>query len=413
MKVSSNNAISMTRSRLTASAKVLFSSMVVAGLVAACGGGGHTNTTTTMTTTPPPPPTITKALWIANGTAPAANILEYLPSQLTGGVSTANPHLMNESKSLGAPQGVTFDSKGNMWVMDPAATVNGVANTPALLEFSAAQVAALGTNAAPTPIATITTLTLAFPQQAVFDAQGNMWVTDHNANNVLVFTPNQLALTGTNMLTPAVTLTSPAFNGPLGIVFDAKGNLFVANNGGVPNAQGGMSAVGASIVEFYAAKLQNPAAMLAPDATFNDNGANTIQAPWALTFDNNGDLWSSNSGGTFTLVKFAKADLAKPNATTPMPTVTISPTNVPLMGAANNVVPSLVAPNGICFDNLFDLAAADADSPFGIAFYKNNQLTSGAVLPNTFFADLPATITAGTPTPLNAPAGCNFGPLVN
>lgn len=409
MKVSENKSVETTRSRLTASAKVLFSSMVVAGVVAACGGGGNTNTTTATATVTPPPPTITKALWIANGT----NVLEYLPNQLTGGVSTANPHVTIASGAFGAPQGVTFDSKGNLWVMDPAATVNGVANTPALLEFSAAQLAALGTNAAPMPVATITTQTLAFPQQAVFDAQGNLWVTDHNANNVLVFTPNQLALTGANMLAPAVVLTSPSFNGPLGIVFDGKGNLFVANNGGVPNAQGGMSAVGTSIVEFNAAKLQNPAAMLAPDATFNDNGANTIQAPWALTFDNNGDLWSSNSGGTFTLVKFAKADLAKPNATTPMPTVTISPTNVPLIGAANNVVPSLVAPNGICFDNLFDLAAADADSPFGIAFYKNNQLTSGAVLPNTFFADLPATITAGTPTPLNAPAGCNFGPLIN
>jgi sugar lactone lactonase YvrE len=359
---------------------------------------------------PPPPPTVTKALWIANGN----NVLEYLPNQLTGGVSTANPHLTIATGSVVAPQGVTFDAAGNLWVMDPEGgpLVNG-APTAALLKFSAAQLAALGTNAVPTPIAKITAPTLAFPQQAAFDAKGNLWVTDHNANNVIMFTPAQLALNGTNMQTPTVMITSPSFNGPLGIAFDSAGNLFVANNGGVPNAQGGMSAVGTSIVEFNAAKLQNPAAMLAPDATFNDNGANTIQAPWALTFDNNGDLWSSNSGGTFTLVKFAKADLAKPNATTPTPTVTISPTNVPLMGAANNVVPSLVAPNGICFDNLFDLAAVDADSPFGIAFYKNNQLTSGAVLPNTFFADPPATITAGTPTPLNAPAGCNFGQLIN
>jgi sugar lactone lactonase YvrE len=411
MKVSVEHTMEATRSRVMASAKVLFASMAVAGVVAACGGGGNAVMTTTATTTAPPPATITKALWIANGD----NVLEYIPNQLTGGVSTANPHLTLANGSVAAPQGVTFDSAGNLWVMDPEGgpMVNGAA-TAALLKFSAAQLAALGTNAAPKPIATITTQTLAFPQQAVFDTNGNLWVTDHNANNVLMFTPNQLALTGTNMLTPAVAISSPAFNGPLGLAFDSNGNLFVANNGGVPNAQGGMSASGTSIVEFNAGNLKkNPVATLTPDATFNDNGANTIQAPWALTFDNNGDLWSSNSGGTFTLVKFAKADLAKPNATTPMPTVTISPTNVPLLGATGNVVPSLVAPNGICFDNLFDLAAVDADSPFGVAFYKNNQLASGAVLPNTFFADAPATITAGTPTPLNAPAGCNFGPLVN
>lgn len=389
------------RSTIKTSAKVLFASMVVAGLVAACGGGGgNTNTATNANT---PAPTTTKGLWIANGT----NVLEYTPGQLISGVSTAAPHLTNASGALGAPQGVTFDAAGNLWVMDPAATVNGVANTPALLEFSAAQLAALGTNIAPTPVATITTQALTFPQQAVFDTRGNLWVADHDGNNVIAFTPNQLALTGVNNLTPAVTITSQAFNGPLGIVFDGNGNLLIANNGGVT------AAVGTSIVEFSAAKLPAPSntptqiALDVPDATINDNGANSIQAPWALAFDNNGDLWSSNANAPFTLVKFAKADVAKLGAAAPAPTVTISPTNVTVQGVTGGV-PTLNAPNGICFDNLFNLAAADADGLFGIAFYKNAQLTSGAIVPNTFIAN-----PAATPAfPLNAPAGCTFGPLV-
>lgn len=413
MKVSAKGrdlAVKRTaRSRMTASVKVLFVSMAVAGLVAACGGGGGNKTTATTNTNGTTAPTVTKGLWIANGN----NVLEYIPSQLAGGVSTAAPHLTNMSGSLGAPQGVTFDSAGNLWVMDPAATVGTTQNTPALLKFSAAQLAELGANNAPTPIATITTQTLAFPQQAAFDAQGNLWVTDHNANNVIVFTPDQLAKTGINALTPAITITSQAFNGPLGITFDANGNLFVANNGGVPMGQT-MSAAGTSIVEFSASKLPKPPSTIkqfaldVPDATLNDNGLNSIQAPWALTFDNNGDLWSSNADAPFTLVKFAKADIAKLGASMPTPVVTISPTTVALAGVQGGVA-TLNAPNGLCFDNLFDLVAPDADGLFGLPFYKNAQLKSGAVVPDTFITDPVAT----PGVPLNAPAGCSFGPLVN
>ena len=69
-------------------------------------------------------------------------------------------------------------------------------------------------------------------------------------------------------------------------------------------------------------------------------------------------------------------------------------------------IPSLNAPNGLCFDSLGDLAAADSAGAFGVPFYKASQLSSsGATVPNTFLI--------GTATTLNAPAGCNFGSLVN
>ena len=117
--------------------------------------------------------TDTKGLWVANGTT----VLEYVPSQLTAGVVNAAPHLMITGGAVGTPQGVTFDSSGNLWVMDPRATVNGVANTPALLKFSAAQLAALATTDSPEPVAIITSTSFAFPQQSVFDSKGNQWVT--------------------------------------------------------------------------------------------------------------------------------------------------------------------------------------------------------------------------------------------
>jgi hypothetical protein len=341
---------------------------------------------------------ITKGLWIANGT----DVLEYIPSQFAGGVVAAAPHLAISSGSLGTPQGVTFDSTGNLWVMDPGAMVNGMA-TPALVEFSAAQLAALKTTASPDPVAIVTSTSFAFPQQSVFDGKGNQWVTDHNNNTVLVFSAAQLMATGTNATVPAVVITSAAFNGPLGIVFDSSGNLWVANNGGAPVAgstNGAMSAAGTTIVEFAAASLPAVGSgMLTPDLTpsitLSDDGQNSIQAPWELAFDSSGNLWSSNSGGTFSLVEIAKASLAATGG--PTPAVTISPTTD--MGNT-----TLSATNGLCFDNLGDIAATSSVAPFSIPFYKAPSM-SGAIMPSTFIF--------GSATTLNAPAGCNFGPLVN
>ncbi len=367
---------------------------LLCGLITACNwdGNGHRFVNSVQQ------PMITKGLWIANGT----NVLEYVPSQLTaGGTSAAVPHLMNNSASFGAPQGVTFDAKGNLWVMDPEAVVNG-AKTPALLEFSSAQLAALATTAAPVPVATITSTGLGFPQQSVFDAQGNQWVTDHNNNSVLVFTAAQLAQTGINSVVPAVTITSADFNGPLGIAFDSNGDLWIANNGGVPGANGAMSAAGTTIVEFLAAHLPAPPAtgVLTPDLThdviLSDDGQNSIQAPWALVFDGRGHLLSSNANPPSTVVDFSRAELAATGA--PVPVLIVSPTTL-------GGIPTLDAPNGICFDNLEDLAVLNSAGAFGLAFFSDNQMVNGAFPPATFIV--------GAATTLNAPAGCNFGPLVN
>jgi len=338
-----------------------------------------------------------KALWVAN----ANNVIEYLPSQLAGGTSAAVPHRTITSAAIGEPQGVTFDAAGNLWVMDPGAKVNGVA-TPALLKFSAAQLAALGTNAAPDPAATFTSTALAFPQQSVFDAKGNQWVSDHNNNTILVFSSAQLMATGVAATIPVVVISSAAFNGPLGLVFDAAGNLWVANNGGVPGPNMTMSAAGTTIVEFQAAHLPMVPASgmltptLAPDVTLSDNGAGSVQSPWALAVDAAGNLWSSNSGAPFSLVAFSKAMQMTTGA--PTPTITISPAMV-------GGIPSLDGTNGLCFDTAGNAAATNSANAFGVSFYTKGQLMTGAPVPNTFIV--------GAATTQGALAGCNFGTLAN
>jgi hypothetical protein len=379
--------------------KVLCVALLTVGLVAACGGGGgSSNTARTSATTPTA--VLNQGLWIANGT----NVLEFIPSQLTGGVNAAAPHLMNNSSVFGAPQGVTFDSTGDLWVMDagtpgtPAVPATAstpavpavAAKPPALYMFTAAQLAALGQNPTPMPTVTITGANLNTPQQAVFDTQGDLWVADHGTNAVFVYTAQQLTTGGS--ITPNITITSSTpFNGPLGIVFDKAGDLWIANNGNND---------GTTLFRFNAANLPKASATasvtLTPDVVLT-NSNNSIQGPWALAFDANGNLWSSNAGAPLTLVEFALGNLGVSGA--PAPAITISPTMV-------GGVASLNAPNGLCFDTLGDLAAADSAGAFGVPFYKADRLlASGATVPNTFIV--------GTATTLNAPAGCNFGPLLN
>ncbi len=68
---------------------------------------------------------------------------------------------------------------------------------------------------------------------------------------------------------------------------------------------------------------------------------------------------------------------------------------------------TLAAPNGIAFDNLGDLAAISSAAPFGVAGFQKTQLVPviAGPTPNPFLV--------GPTTTLNAPAGCNFGPVVN
>jgi sugar lactone lactonase YvrE len=353
-------------------------SLTLVAVLAGCGGGGGTTPIIRPTTMP----LASTALWVANG----ANVLEFLPSQLIAGVSDPAPHIaLNSASGLGAPQGVQFDANGNLWVLDGG---NGSTVGPALDEFTAAQLAAHATNPNPAPAKTITYPGITFPQQGVFDKSGNFWVADNGANEVVEFTASQLAAGGN--VTPNLNLTSTVpFNGPLGIAFSPiTGNLWVANNAGT------------SIEGFAAASVAGltGAQTIAPHDVLNDDGAGSIQAPWALVFDAAGNLWSSNANAPFTVVEFAATALGGGTGATPVPNVTISP-----VSDGGNT--TLNAPNGLAFDKLGNLAAISSAAPFGVPIYGPKQLTaSGTIVPNVFLV--------GTATTLNAPAGNVFGPVV-
>jgi secreted PhoX family phosphatase len=327
------------------------------------------------------------ALWVANGT----NVVEFSPSQLVNGTSDPVPRRTVGSTVFASPQGVVFDYYGDLWVIDGGTTASGGKVAPALYEFTARQLSNLSSNGAPTPAVTISSASFVFPQQATFDGNGNLWVTDNGSNAVYVFTAKQLNTTATTSV-PAVSITSTAFNGPLGVTFDYRGNLWVANN------------ATATIVGFSASSLPtvNPStttpttSALTPSVTLSDNGSGSIQAPWALAVDGNGNLWSSNEKAPNTVVEFTRSQIVTTGS--PTPNITLASATV-----SNNA--TLVAPNGIGFDQYGDLAVVSSGAPFGMAGFGPGQLRT-----NPASALTPAVFLVGGSTTLNAPAGVTFGP---
>jgi sugar lactone lactonase YvrE len=357
--------------------RALSGAAILAIGAAACGGGSQAVPTAIHTSG------ALTALWVANGT----NVVEFGPKQLAAGVSASAPQVILNSAVFGAPQGVQFDSKGNLWVIDGGTVVAGGAVGPGLYEFTPAQLMALHTTPNPMPAIAVKWAGFKFPQQAVFDAKtGSMWVTDNGANTVDVFNMAQLASGGANV-TPFATMRSTTpFTGPLGLAFDGYGDLFVANNGAT------------TIFGFNAGTLPTAggSATLTPSVVLSNNGS-SIQGPWGLVFDNKGNLWSSNANPPNTVVEFSKTSLTASGS--PTPAVMLASTTV-----AGNA--TLAAPNGIAFDSLGDLAAISSAAPFGVAVFQAGQLaTSGAITPYTFLV--------GPGTTLNAPAGNTYGPLVN
>src|SRR5579862_2841504 len=195
--------------------------------------------------TAPKPQVLNLSLWVANG----SNVLEFAPSALKSmGLSESAPTKAINSAVFGAPQGVMFDAAGDLWVID-----GGVSGSvaPALYEFKPATLKAASANAMLTPDNAIHYSGLAFIQQAVFDKQGNLWVTDNGAGVVDVFTSAQVAAGGANVMPATMLSSNPAFSRPLGIVFDGAGDLYIANNASttiVEFTSGMLPAVGAGAV---------------------------------------------------------------------------------------------------------------------------------------------------------------------
>jgi len=199
-------------------------------------------------------------LWVV-GNSSFGVIVRFTPAQLAaGGNPTPSLVITMSVQTPMAPNGIAFDSQGNLWVS------SGATNT--LLEYTAAQITAPGVL---TPAITLTANgnSIDGPLLIAFDPNGNLWVANGGNNSVVAFSAGELATSGSP--TPSITLTANAgsLDNPAGLAFDASGNLWVSN----------MS--GNTVVEFAASQL---AASGSPTPSVTVSGA-SLNGPVGLAFD--------------------------------------------------------------------------------------------------------------------------------
>lgn len=206
-------------------------------------------------------------LWVTDDND---TVLEYTKAQLaTGGAQVPAITLRSDSSSsIAGPDGLGFDSSGNLWV------ANFDQNT--VVEFAKAQ---LGADGAPTPAVTLSSddaESLSEPDALTFDRHGDLWVTNgEDGNTVVEYTPNQFV---TGAPAPLVTISSDAagsLNGSDQAQFDAAGDLWVADFEPLGNS--------GSVVEFTPSQLASSGSPTPVDTIGGD--ATGLSNPWVLLIE--------------------------------------------------------------------------------------------------------------------------------
>lgn len=339
-------------------------------------------------------------VWVANNSVPPTG-LHFPGADFAFGGTFAFPPTPRLTSAFVAPQDTLFDTNNNLWVVDGG---NGAGAGSAVFRFLFNQVISLNTTSNPAPNFVIKALTggitFVFPQFAAFDAAGDLWVSDSGANAIFEFSTAQLGTGAGFSGTPKAVFINPAappniFNGPLGIAFDASGNLWVENNGGT------------SIVEIAAAVVNAATGVSTPalNTVLTTNvpppgGLPNISAPWGILFDGNGNMWITNeqlpAPCSGSVVEFTKAAISGGGIITPAANVVITQTAV---GGTS----SLCDPNGITMNKKGNIVVANAGGD-SLAEYTASQITAtGNPTPHTFVV--------GATTLLKGPAGLTYGPL--
>lgn len=290
-------------------------------------------------------------------------VIELSPSKLTtsGTVEPAS----DIDGTVMTPDASALDGHGNLWV------VSYPGNRIAM--FTPQQRASASGPVTPAVVIT----GLSHPWGIVVDGSGTVWVANQSTNTLLGYTASQVAASGSPTPTIVLSDTTKALrylNSPSGLLFDASGNLWVANNGGM-------------VDEFPPAQLQASGPLTAIIMDSNS----TIQ-PSRLAFDSAGNLWVSGFNSPAYIVEYAKSQLSTNEAS---PAVTLM------------------------------MTALDTSAHmWGVAFDKRGYLWATSTRKLAAYAFSPAQLTAsGTPTPttsltINSPAhgtgtlGLTFDPYV-
>ncbi|MGA6972205.1 MAG: hypothetical protein WBY93_11290 [Candidatus Binatus sp.] len=209
----------------------------------------------------------------------------------------------------------------------------------------------LGATPNPAPAVTVTTSGLEDPL-ADFDKSGNLWVSDHDTDEIFEFSKKQLKTGGD--ITPKVTISSSDLDGARNIAFDHKGNLWISND------------ESNQIVEF-AKKGLAKGGTLTPAVIISDDGSESLDDCKGIAFDSDHNLWAANAANS-TVVELAASSLKTTGS--PTPAVTI--------GASDG---SLIVPVGIGFDDKGNLWVSNFSGATVVEFSPSQRTSSGTPTP--------------------------------
>ncbi|MDA4137249.1 MAG: NHL repeat-containing protein [Thaumarchaeota archaeon] len=297
-------------------------------------------------------------LWVAD--SDANRILEYAApfstgeaaSLVIGQSSLTSLASGTTSTSLDVPNGIAFDSGGNLWVVD--SFNNRVLEYKAPLSTGEAASLVIGQPNFTSSVAATTATGLNSPQGIAFDSSGNLWIADLQNGRVLEyntpFSTNEaasLVIGEANFVTANDEVSLKGLNAPNSVAFDYSGNLWVVD--------------GHRVLEYTTPFSTHEAASLViGQNTFTNSSTVTtstgVNYPDALAFDSGHNLWVSDTDNNRVMeytAPFSKGEAAslvigQPNFTSSAMTPIFSPTAT-----------SLNHPQGLVFDSSGNLWVSD------------------------------------------------------
>ncbi len=214
--------------------------------------------------------------------------------------------------TLSNPQAIAFDSSGNMWVSDesnnrvlefkaPLSTGEAASVVLGEADFTTSFNDCYGSSA-------INPSCLNLPIGLTFDSSGNLWVVDSMSYRILEFQPpftngenaslvigQPDLFTGPGSDTPA---SASVLNAPQGISFDSSGNLWVADAGynrvlefKAPFSNGEAASLVLGQDNFTSGTFANyaPGCQLGQECPT----ASSLTTPQGVSFDHSGNLWTT------------------------------------------------------------------------------------------------------------------------